>query len=174
MIQTTLLKTVKESTTLVNFPYTTSLVKSSIYKSETIIQSFNLKTALFTSYKSTILFPIKSTEIIKSTLISSIEAYEEVNSDTSADSIYTSTAIPISTSISVSKNTNYIEFYSDGDLLKSNLTITKEELENELDKILEQIEIGKKYEITGNGYNLTITPINELSNFKSTFVDFKE
>ena len=174
MIHTTLLKTEKESTTLVSFPYTTLLVKSSIYISETIIQSFNLKTTLFTTYKSTIIFPIKSTEIIKSNLISSIEAYEEVNSGTSADSIYTSMATPISTSINVNKNTNYIEFYSDGELLKSNLTITKEELENELDKILEQIEIGKKYEITGNGYNLTITPINELSNFKSTFVDFKE
>ena len=169
MIKTTLLKTVKELTTLVNLPSTSTI--SSIIKSGTIIQTFNLKTTLFNNYKSTIFFPTKSTEIIQSTSISSKEISEEVTTDKSSDTkLYSS----IPTSNIFSNNEDYIEFFSDGDILKSNLTITKDELENKLDKILNQIEIGQKYEITGNGYNLTITPINELSNFKSTYVDFKE
>ena len=36
------------------------------------------------------------------------------------------------------------------------------------------IEIGKKYEINGNDYNLTITPINDISTVKSTYVDFSD
>ena len=37
---------------------------------------------------------------------------------------------------------------------------------------MENIDIGKKYIINGNDYNITITPINHLDSFKSTFVDF--
>ena len=90
---------------------------------------------------------------------------EETNKDNGSESVET---LPITII-----NSNYIEFYSEGNITKGTTNITKDELENELDNILKYIEIGKKYEINGNGYNLTITPINELSNFKLTFVDFK-
>ena len=54
--------------------------------------------------------------------------------------------------------------------MKGKINKTKEELENNLDEIIEIIEIGKKYEISGNNYNITITPINNKDSFKSAFV----
>ena len=59
----------------------------------------------------------------------------------------------------------------DEDIIKGKIYKTKEELDGNLDKIMDEIEIGKKYEFTGNDYNLTITPINDLSKVKSTYVD---
>ena len=49
---------------------------------------------------------------------------------------------------------------------------TKEEIGNNLDRIMENITIGNKYLIYGNNYNISIYPINDLTSFKSTFVDF--
>ena len=68
---------------------------------------------------------------------------------------------------------NTIVFFMDmdEDIIKGKIYKTKEELDGNLDKIMDEIEIGKKYEITGNDYNLTITPINDLSTDKSTYVD---
>ena len=37
---------------------------------------------------------------------------------------------------------------------------------------MENITIGNKYLIYGNDYNISIYPINDLTSFKSTFVDF--
>jgi uncharacterized membrane protein SpoIIM required for sporulation len=62
--------------------------------------------------------------------------------------------------------------YHDGDIIRGKINKTKEELGDNLKKILEIIEIGKKYEINGNDYNMTITPINESNTVKSTYVDF--
>ena len=55
--------------------------------------------------------------------------------------------------------------------MKGKIDVMKEELKNNLDDLMKIIEIGKKYEINGNNYNLTITPINNQE-FKSTSVDF--
>ena len=60
----------------------------------------------------------------------------------------------------------------EGDIMKGKTNKTKEEVENDLDQIMKTISIGKKYEITGNDYNITITPINCRDSFKSAFVDF--
>ena len=56
--------------------------------------------------------------------------------------------------------------------MKGKINKSKEEVENDLDEIMKTISIGKKYEITGNDYNITITPINCRDSFKSAFVDF--
>ena len=64
-----------------------------------------------------------------------------------------------------------LEFYNDEDIMKSKTNLSKEELENNLDNILELIEIGKNYEINGNNYNASITPINLLNPSKSAFID---
>ena len=48
----------------------------------------------------------------------------------------------------------------------------KEEIENNLDEIMKNIDIGKKYLIYGNDYNISISPINELKSFQSTYVNF--
>ena len=68
-------------------------------------------------------------------------------------------------------NNKSIQFHIDGDIMKGKINKTKEEIENNLEEIIEIIEIGKKYEINGNNYNITITPINNKDSFKSAFVD---
>ena len=55
--------------------------------------------------------------------------------------------------------------------MKGKTNKTKEELDNNLNEFIQIIEIGKKYEINGNNYNIAITPINNKDSFKSAFVD---
>jgi hypothetical protein len=57
------------------------------------------------------------------------------------------------------------------DVYKGIMNIEKENLEDKLKEIVEAIDIGKKYEINGKDYNLSIAPINDLNTFKSTYVD---
>ena len=77
-------------------------------------------------------------------------------------------------SINLYKN-DLINFYNlDEDIIKGTISKTKEELEDNLKEIMDVIEIGKKYEINGNDYNLTITPINDLNTVKSTYIDFSD
>jgi hypothetical protein len=75
------------------------------------------------------------------------------------------------TNISESKNHINISFHLDGDINKGKIDKNKEEIEDNLKEIMEIIEIGKKYEINGNDYNMTITPIKDLNTVKSTYVD---
>ena len=58
------------------------------------------------------------------------------------------------------------------DICIGKINKTKEEIGNNLDRIMENITIGNKYLIYGNNYNISIYPINDLTSFKSTFVDF--
>ena len=44
--------------------------------------------------------------------------------------------------------------------MKGIINITIEELKNYLKELMKIIEIGKMYQIDGNGYNLIITSIN--------------
>ena len=69
---------------------------------------------------------------------------------------------------------NFNNFYLKGDIWKREINETKEELEQYLNEIMKEIDIGKKYEINGNDYNITITPLNDIDSFKSTFIDFSE
>jgi tRNA/tmRNA/rRNA uracil-C5-methylase (TrmA/RlmC/RlmD family) len=55
--------------------------------------------------------------------------------------------------------------------MKAKINVTKEELENHLDDIIEQVDIGQRYEINGDDYNITITSIDDIDDFKSTYVD---
>jgi hypothetical protein len=73
---------------------------------------------------------------------------------------------------SLYNNESFINFYLNGDIWKGEINETKEDLEQYLDEIMKEIDIGKKYEINGNDYNITITPLNDIDSFKSTFVDF--
>ena len=66
---------------------------------------------------------------------------------------------------------NIIQFYGNEDIIKGKINITKEELENHLDDIMKIIQIGKKYEINGEDYDMRITPINDQDTFNSSFVD---
>ena len=50
--------------------------------------------------------------------------------------------------------------------------ILKEEIRNNLDEIMKNININKKYLIYGKDYNISISPINELKSFQSTYINF--
>ena len=114
----------------------------------------------------TILTPI----IIEySTLISSISPIE--NSLIENSSIYKSTSESISVPVLLSiDDLNEIDFYDKGEIIKGKTNQSKEDIN--LDKIIKAIEIGKKYEIDGNGYNIRISPVNLIDTFNSTYVEF--
>ena len=69
---------------------------------------------------------------------------------------------------------NTIFLYLDGDIMKGKLDKTKEEFENSLDDFMKTIEIGKKYEIYGNDYNVSINPINDIDYLKSSIANFEK
>ena len=73
---------------------------------------------------------------------------------------------------SYSDNLNYIDFYEFGDIIKGRTNKTKEDIENNLDEIIDEIEIGERYEIEGNDYNIKISPVNLIDTFNSTYVEF--
>ena len=70
----------------------------------------------------------------------------------------------------ISKYIDYIEFYEKGDIIKGRTNKTKEEIEDNLKEIIDIIEIGKKYIINGDDYNMTISPINVIDTFQSTYI----
>ena len=70
------------------------------------------------------------------------------------------------------EETEIIQFYENEDLIKGKINIGKEKLENNLENIMKIINIGKKYEINGEDYDIKITPINDQDSIKSSFVDF--
>ena len=65
---------------------------------------------------------------------------------------------------------NNYEFYIEGDIIKGKTNKEKEEIESSLDDIMKVIEIGKKYEIIGNDYNISISPIDIISSFQTSFI----
>jgi len=65
---------------------------------------------------------------------------------------------------------NMYEFYIEGDIIKGKINKEKEEVENNLDDIMKVIEIGKKYEIIGNDYNISISPVDTISSFQTSFI----
>ena len=70
------------------------------------------------------------------------------------------------------QNLKYIYFYENGDITRGITNKTKEEIEEFLDDIISSIEIGKKYEIIGEDYNIRISPVNLIDTFDSTYVEF--
>ena len=50
----------------------------------------------------------------------------------------------------------------ENDIMKAKINVTKEELDDHLDDIIDQVDIGKRYEINGDDYNITITSITQL------------
>jgi len=84
-----------------------------------------------------------------------------------------STIIYLTTFSSLFNNFDFkININCEEDICFGKVNITKEEIGNNLDEIMENITIGNKYLIYGNDYNISIYPINEQNVFQSTFVDF--
>ena len=60
------------------------------------------------------------------------------------------------------------------EILKRYLDINRDEIENNLKKIIDDIDIGKNYEIKGNDFTLKIKPTNSTLFDNSTHVEFDE
>ena len=111
---------------------------------------------------------VSSLSTIKMTSISSLSLISSTTLITLSTSSTTSTSLDISQK----NNNNLIKIYYEDEIItKGTINKEKKELETNLEEIMENIEIGKRYEINGIDYNFTITPINDLYKFSSTFVD---
>ena len=149
-----------------------SEIKSSILKISSNILENELSSSIWEiKNEASSLFPsstfLSSSQIqLTFTEISSPIIKSESNS-----SLKTSSLISDYESFSNEKR-NFIDFYVDGDINKGKITINKEEIVSNLKNIMDIIENGKKYMINGNNYNITISPINDLDTFKSSFIDF--
>ena len=131
---------------------------------------------LFTSLIKTIITTSPTTAILTK-IISTL-------STTNISSLLTKTNIPtLSTIKSPSKiSTQIISIFSTLKELNDNNAIiiiqnksnkTKEEIINNIDKVMKDYDIGKIYEIFGNDYNIKISPINtKIHENISTYIDF--
>ena len=63
-------------------------------------------------------------------------------------------------------------FYYEEVCIKGKTNKTKEDIQNNLDNIIKMIEIGNKYEIKGDDYNILISPITDIDTFNSSYVEF--
>ena len=91
------------------------------------------------------------------------------NSDSNAPSSYLdSTSLISSTYIGILHN---IEFNNEKDIYIGTINKPKEEIGENLDIIMEEIELNKKYLIYGDNYNITVSPLKEIQSFQSTYVD---
>ena len=83
-------------------------------------------------------------------------------------------SLSISSSLISSNLFNYIDFYEEGDIIKGKINITKKEIENNLEDIMNKIKLSQKYKIYGIDYNLTISSINYINSFNSSHIEFYE
>ena len=123
---------------------------------------------LFTSLNSSI-FPISS--ISTNPFISSATKIELSSTSLKSTSLFSSQIYHQDEEKKIF-NINDINFNSVGDILKGKINNTKEEIEKSLKNIVDQIEIGQKYEINGKDYNLLISPVEDIDTFQSTHVEF--
>ena len=127
-----------------------------------------LTTSLQTSRPSIVIissiYSISSIPIIQNT------SHIPLNSYISKTTILTPSFINNTNNINF--NIKDINFYEKGDILKGKINKTKEEIEKNLDDIIDQIEIGKRYEINGKDYNILISPVEDIDTFQSTHIEF--
>ena len=67
-----------------------------------------------------------------------------------------------------------INFTKIDNIYMAELNITKNEVVNNIENIMEQIKIGKNYKIEGEDYDIIISPINNYKSLNTTYVDFGE
>ena len=49
---------------------------------------------------------------------------------------------------------------------------TKNEIKDNLSNIIDEIQVGQKYKINGDDYNIIISPTKMTNTFKSTYIEF--
>ena len=68
-----------------------------------------------------------------------------------------------------------IKFYEENnETIKGNISLKKDELEGNIEEIIDKIEIGKKYEIKGEDFEIKIQPINTDLGSNKTNINFSE
>ena len=67
---------------------------------------------------------------------------------------------------------NSLTIITEDKIIRNITKIPKEEIIEKLDEIMDSIEIGKKYEISGDGFVIDIKPINSSSLENSTHINF--
>ena len=132
------------------------------------IYDFNL--TLFSNLFSSIL---SSSELKEQTSFPSSYLFTSIL-HSSKNSILSSSLLVPSTQLFTLPNStsNKIDIICEQDICYGKINKTKEEIGNHLNEIMENINIGKKYLIYGNEYNISISPINKLKSFQSTYVNF--
>ena len=146
------------------------------------IISIPTKSILSTSFSnfqsSSLIYPatsLPSDNNFSLSLTSSIMQEETIEKIISSSVLLNSSSIYLSNILSTKTKDednikNIYEFFIEGDLIKGKINKTKEEVENDLDDIMKVIEIGKKYEIIGNDYNISISPVDIISSFQTSFI----
>ena len=124
------------------------------------------------SIQSLITTNIEST--LKSTIMIPPSTIYQLNPNKISLSTLPLTTISIyNTNIQNFNNNMDIIFYDEGEIIKGKINISRECIEDEIDEIMYTIEIGQKYKIDGDTYNITISPIDDINSF-DTYVDFLE
>ena len=144
-----------------SLPSTTIPLKTSLIRTfPTLPKKFtNLMTTIFSTFSKT----STPTKTIKSTIIESTLILKKTTKIT----ILSQITLISNISILDSNNNNKIV------IIKDKSIKTKEEIMENLDKIMEDYDIGIIYEIFGDDYNVKISPINIKTHDNiSTYIDF--
>ena len=138
------------------------------YNEQEEIYDFNL--SLFSNLFNSIL---SSSELKEQTLFPSSYIFTSIL-HSSKNSIVSSSLLIPSTQLFTLPNSASIrlDIICEQDICYGKTNKTKEEIGNNLDEIMKNIDIGKKYLIYGNDFNISLSPINKLKSFQSTDVNF--
>ena len=105
----------------------------------------------------------------------------EISTSTPLVPLYSSTAstnsslFEINSSLIISssiKKTNFFDYDNEDGINKKITNKTKNEIKGNLSNIIDEIEVGQKYKINGDDYNILISPIMMTNSFKSTYIEF--
>ena len=170
---TNIISSSMKSTNIKTTNVISSSIKSTNIRTTNIISSFiestNVRTTnIISSY-------VESTNIKNKNIISSSTESTNIKNKNIISSSLESTNI-ITTNIIVSidelanvMNSNNIV------LIKKTTNKTKEEFSNNLNELIEEVEIGKVYEIQANDYEVKVSPINYKDfDSSSTYINFLE
>ena len=148
----------------------TILSTSPIFKhSSTLINSIPFSSKLSTLSKLSTFIPSSSKLSTSSIFIPSSSTFISITHSKSSLSTLKTTFMSYS---SVHNILDDFEFYYKEDIIKGKTNKTKEDIQNNLENIIKKIEIGQKYEINGDDYNILISPVNVINTFNSSYVEF--
>ena len=179
---TTIITTFLETTILTTLPATTIITTQ---PATTILTTLPATTIITTSPETSILTTLPETTIVSTqpvtTILTTLPATTIITTSPETSIL---TTIPAATIFStmpslfitsnptITKITNN-KVENDLGIIQEKSTKKKEEIIDNLDKVMEDYDIGKIYEIFGDDYSIKISPINsKKSENISTYIDF--